>query len=74
MSRNEAAGLFSDLPLMTMRVSRDSGQTWEPERAVYTTEDLSPLLTGAWPPCECRMVCGTRSGFQALTLSRSPPR
>lgn len=46
-------GLVSERPLMTTRVSRDSGQTWEPERAVFTTDDLGPLISAEWPPCKC---------------------
>lgn len=53
MSKGAGSRLFADRPLMTMRVSRDSGQTWGPEQAVATTDDLPPLLTSAWPPCEC---------------------
>jgi hypothetical protein len=61
MSKGTDAQLFADRPLMTMRVSRDSGQTWEPERAVFTTDDLQPLMTSQWPPCKCWrciMHCG----------------
>ena len=43
--------LFADRPLMTIRVSRDSGQTWEPERAIFNTDVLAPLATMEWPPC-----------------------
>lgn len=53
MSSEKAVGLFDDRPLTTMRVSRDSGKTWEPERTVSTTDDLQPLMTLAWPPCQC---------------------
>lgn len=53
MSDDKALGLFGDRPLMTLRVSRDSGRTWEPERTVSTTDDLHPLITLAWPPCQC---------------------
>ena len=53
MSSEKAVELFDDHPLMTMRVSRDSGRTWEPERTVSTADDLQPLLTLAWPPCQC---------------------
>lgn len=37
-------------PLMTLRVSRDSGRTWGPRRHVYGGE---PLMTSVWPPCAC---------------------
>lgn len=53
MSKGTGSRLFADRPLMVMRVSRDSGQTWGPEQAVAATDDLPPLLTSAWPPCEC---------------------
>ncbi|MEW1868747.1 hypothetical protein AB0420_11425 [Streptomyces caelestis] len=39
--------------LMTIRVSRDSGKTWEPEKAYRSSDDLPALMTSAWPPCEC---------------------
>lgn len=58
-------GLFSSSPLMTIRVSRDSGKTWGAERALFATDDLPPLTTTEWPPCLCRH-CGGRgkgSGF-----------
>ncbi|GGQ72356.1 hypothetical protein GCM10010267_39290 [Streptomyces griseorubens] len=48
-----AQRLFTDRPLMTMRVSRNSGRTWEPERAVSASDDLAPLMTSTWPPCKC---------------------
>lgn len=60
MSPEKAVGLFDDRPLMTMRVSRDSGKTWEPEQTVSTADDLQPLITLAWPPCQCTLC--TRLG------------
>lgn len=54
MSGEKAIELFADRPLMTLRVSHDSGRTWRPERAVYTTDGLRPLITTEWPPCQCR--------------------
>lgn len=53
MSNGQDSGLFTDWPLLTLRVSRDSGQTWESERNVFATDDLPPLMTNQWPPCEC---------------------
>jgi hypothetical protein len=53
MSKGTDSKLFADRPLMTMRVSRNSGQTWGPERAVFTTDALPPLITTEWPPCQC---------------------
>lgn len=47
------SNLFTDRPLMTIRVSRDSGQTWGPERAVFNTDDLAPVIAMEWPPCKC---------------------
>jgi hypothetical protein len=52
--KEEERELFSDRPLMTMRVSHDSGRTWKTERAVFGTDDLRPLITAEWPPCRCR--------------------
>jgi len=46
--------IFADHPLMTMRVSRDSGRFWEPEWAVFGDDvDLAPLATSEWSPCKC---------------------
>ncbi|GHA21014.1 hypothetical protein GCM10010329_50570 [Streptomyces spiroverticillatus] len=42
-----------DFTLLTIRVSRDSGKTWEPKREVRSSEKLAPLPIGAWPMCEC---------------------
>lgn len=53
MSDAKRSELFADRPLLTLRVSRDSGQTWETEQAVFPTDDLPPLMTTAWPPCQC---------------------
>jgi len=50
--------LFAEQPLLTLRVSRDSGQTWGSERVVFATDDLEPLITTGWPPCECWRCCG----------------
>lgn len=38
---------------MSMRVSRDSGRTWDTEVVVISSDPLAPLLTSAWPPCQC---------------------
>ncbi|AZQ35868.1 hypothetical protein EJ357_22240 [Streptomyces cyaneochromogenes] len=58
MSGKAYAQLFVERPLMTLRVSRDSGQTWQSERAVFATADLPPLTTTAWPPCQCWRCTG----------------
>lgn len=54
--------LFTDSPLMTIRVSQDSGKTWGPERAVFATDGLPPLITAEWPPCQCRRCDGRSNG------------
>lgn len=48
MSRREA-------PLMTLRVSRDGGQTWGRRLRFHTSDNLKPLQSSVWPPCECRL-------------------
>jgi hypothetical protein len=53
MSTGANSDLFADRPLMTMRVSRDSGRSWEPERSVFGGDYLIPLATSEWPPCKC---------------------
>lgn len=60
MSIGKGTELFTDSPLMTIRVSQDSGQTWGPERAVFAVDDLPPLSTAEWPPCECQRCDGVR--------------
>lgn len=40
-------------PLLTLRVSRDSGRTYEPEKRFYSRDCEPPLLNGTYPPCEC---------------------
>lgn len=42
-------------PLMTMRVSRDSGRTWSPVREVWPDDcDKAPWsLSDRWPLCQC---------------------
>lgn len=39
-------------PLMTLRVSRDSGRTWTDRREIRP-EDCAPLTSSVWPPCLC---------------------
>lgn len=58
MSRGADAQLFSNWPLMTLSVSRDSGRTWEQERSVSVADGLAPLATSAWPPCLCPRCVG----------------
>ncbi|MEV5877885.1 hypothetical protein AB0L75_27410 [Streptomyces sp. NPDC052101] len=47
---------------MTIRVSQDSGKTWGPEHAVFAADDLPPLITAEWPPCECQRCDGRGKG------------
>lgn len=61
MSGGTGSDLFADRPLMTLRVSRDSGRTWGPERAVFPAEGLPPLITTEWPPCQCRRCTRRRT-------------
>jgi len=55
--------ILAEQPLMTMRVSRDSGQTWGSERAIFNSDDLSPFTAMEWPPCKCPR-CSERRGSQ----------
>jgi hypothetical protein len=43
----------ADKPLMTMRVSRDSGRTWSRMKTYSPKGILVPLMSSIWPPCEC---------------------
>lgn len=57
-------------PLMTLRVSRDSGRTWGPERAVFGGNLPVPAVTSEWPPCRCPHCTAHRDvakAFKALT-------
>ncbi|AZM46552.1 hypothetical protein DMB38_12660 [Streptomyces sp. WAC 06738] len=49
-----------DAPLLTLRVSRDSGRTFEPEKRFYSRDCEPPLLNGVMPPCECARCGGRR--------------
>jgi hypothetical protein len=40
-------------PLMTMRVSRDSGASYGPVTRVMPDDPLPPLTHLEWPPCRC---------------------
>lgn len=42
-----------DAPLMTIRVSRDGGRTWERPLRIHRSDNLQPLRSSVWPPCEC---------------------
>jgi hypothetical protein len=49
----EAESKPEPITLMTMHVSRDSGRTWSPAVEIRSSDDLPPLMTSIWPPCEC---------------------
>ena len=53
LHKRPGAGLFTVRPLMTLRISRDSGKTWGPERVVFSGNGLIPSITSEWPPCRC---------------------
>ncbi|TXR95171.1 hypothetical protein EAO73_34585 [Streptomyces sp. col6] len=47
---------------MTLRVSRDSGRTWGPLKAVRVGEDpVIPENPGRYPPCVCPR-CSRQAG------------
>lgn len=53
MSDGREVPFLTDRPLLTLRVSRDDGATREATRTVRSTENLAPMVTSEWPPCEC---------------------
>ncbi|MFE5534312.1 hypothetical protein [Streptomyces sp. NPDC056492] len=57
-------GLGDEEPrvLMTLRVSRDSGQTWEQESAVREGDPVAILSDpGRYPLCECARCAGPQA-------------
>ncbi|MFC8013294.1 hypothetical protein [Streptomyces cinereoruber] len=40
-------------PLLTIRISRDSGRTYGPPVTVTTEDNPQPLASSQWPPCRC---------------------
>jgi hypothetical protein len=53
---------------MTLRVSRDSGQTWGPLTEVRVGDDsVLPDKPGSFPPCACRR-CGERDSVGSLRM------
>lgn len=53
---------------MTLRVSRDSGQTWGPLTEVRVGDDpVLPDNPGRFPPCACRR-CAERNSIGSLRL------
>ncbi|WP_326797435.1 hypothetical protein OG946_20110 [Streptomyces sp. NBC_01808] len=48
-------------PLLTLRVSRDSGRTWGAEKRFYDRDCTPPLLNGVYPPCRCPRCRGGKS-------------
>ncbi|WP_326797543.1 hypothetical protein OG946_20715 [Streptomyces sp. NBC_01808] len=59
MAAQAEAPTAPERPLPTLRVSRDSGRTFEPEKRFYSRDCEPPLLNGVYPPCECPR-CGRR--------------
>lgn len=53
MSKKPAKKPKQEYALLTVRVSRDSGKTWEPKREVRSGDKPDPLISSAWPLCEC---------------------
>lgn len=48
--------------LMTMRVSRDNGRTWDQETVVREGDPVVLLYDpGRYPPCECARCAGRRT-------------
>lgn len=53
---------------MTLRVSRDSGQTWGPLAEVRVAGgSVLPYNPGGFPPCACRR-CAERNSIGSLRL------
>jgi hypothetical protein len=71
VSTETNAHFFAEHPLMTLRVSRDSGQTWGSEQAVFAADDLPPLMTNQWPPCQCRR-CTESAGIATAEAGLIP--
>ncbi|WBB64090.1 hypothetical protein O7599_16915 [Streptomyces sp. WMMC500] len=53
MAAQAEASSAPERPLLTLRVSRDSGRTYEPEKRFYARDCEPSLLNGTYPPCEC---------------------
>ncbi|GAA2134087.1 hypothetical protein GCM10009802_42600 [Streptomyces synnematoformans] len=60
MATHAEAPSASERPLLTLRVSRDSGRTWGREKDFYARDCLPPLLNSTMPPCECVRCKGRR--------------
>ncbi|MBD0743060.1 hypothetical protein BG418_15905 [Streptomyces sp. CBMA152] len=54
---------------MTLRVSRDGGQTWGPTHVIPATAPLAPLYTSEWPPCRCARCAPTHNSAEAIDRS-----
>ncbi|MEW2553673.1 hypothetical protein AB0957_18300 [Streptomyces zhihengii] len=53
MTAQSALPLADGRPLLTLRVSRDSGRTWSPLVEIISADKLVPVSSSTWPPCEC---------------------
>lgn len=48
-----AAGADGTWKLLTIRVSRDSGRTYGEPIEYRPDDELPPMQSQAWPPCQC---------------------
>ncbi|WKU48398.1 hypothetical protein Q3V23_32420 [Streptomyces sp. VNUA116] len=61
-------------PLMTLRVSRDSGRTYEPTRAVRTGDPVVILENPVrYPPCECPRCAPERQASRSISARSLRP-
>ncbi len=61
MAAQAEAPSAPERPLMTLRVSRDSGRTFGREQRYFARDCEPPLLNGTYPPCECPRCGGKRA-------------
>lgn len=48
--------MSKEKPILTIRVSRDGGKTWDEKKTYVVTDKLEPLQpTSSWPACQCPM-------------------
>ncbi|MEV4872525.1 hypothetical protein [Streptomyces syringium] len=61
-------------PLMTLRVSRDSGRTYEPTRAVRAGDPWIILENPVrYPPCECPRCVPERQATRVIPAHSLSP-
>lgn len=64
-------------PLLTLRVSRDSGRTWGPLQTIRADVARHPDISSRWPPCQCPRHRDQSNDRIAGILARAllaPPR